>query len=249
MGHGGILPPTPCFTGEVYFLPRDEKPGGDNKDRRHVLMAQCDPEDTTAVLAYASKEPTEAKYGAAYHLVNPVATKYRGTGFDLPTYVYPSRLVLAAQSLLGERVGRLIDDINPLREQLRVALGLGTGTAGGGAAARGSNRGVAVAMAPAVMTVVTTQIGVVVTEPKYSRWERYQLILPIFLCKDLDPVDGDVVLDSATTIGKAIGDCFIAPEMIFAVFSPTEITSYSGLAIDDGTMSEVDEWLQRRFEL
>ena len=81
------------YPGEVFFLPPDDRADGDAVSRRHVLLANCQDGAEMATVAYASRQPTEAKFGAANVLVNPTATGYHRSGFEFPTYVYPSRMV------------------------------------------------------------------------------------------------------------------------------------------------------------
>jgi hypothetical protein len=91
--------------GEVWFLPPDVRHGGDPKTRRHVLLTTCGIPGDVAILAYASTQGTEAAFGAANVLLDPYATAdgSRGrTGFEHPTYIYPSRLVSAAPAVLGQ---------------------------------------------------------------------------------------------------------------------------------------------------
>src|SRR5205807_4122118 len=154
---------------------------GDDKDRRHVLLTDCgDDQRLMATFAYASRQPTEADHGAANHLVNPVRTTYRGTGFKEPTYVYPSRLIAYDSRELVDRelVGRLMDDIVPIRDQLRYALGIGTGTAYGTGSAQGSYRGRIALLAAELRDQSGWELAIVVTEALYSKQRRFQTIIP-----------------------------------------------------------------------
>lgn len=191
-----------CYTGEVRFLPPEESPGGDPKSRRHVLLTDCHTDDVIATVAYCSTRSGEAMRGAKYHLINPAETRYTGTGFDRPTFIYLARLIsIFGDELVDDPAGRLIDDMVPMRERLREALGLGTGTGAEGTAL-GSLRGQIVTLAPEITAGVDTNLALVLTEPQYSRERRYQIIVPMYDVAEFEENDLDVVVSSAPWLLK-----------------------------------------------
>jgi len=183
------------YPGEVYFLPPDAAQGGDPKGRRHVLLTVCRDDADFCTFAYASTESTEAGYGAAYHLVDPFASRYRDTGFSEATYVYPSRLVNVGTEYIERLAGKLLDDMPLIREKLRQALGLGTGISAGDAIAAGSSRGTVALLSAQVAGLLDARAAIVVTEPRYSRARRHQVVVPILDAEDFDAMPDDLVLE------------------------------------------------------
>src|SRR4051812_27536211 len=122
------------YPGEVWFLPPEARVDGDFKWRRHVLMTTCEQQDDIGIFAYATTVAGEAGFGGASFLIDPSSNTYRHTGFSVPTYVMPCRLVPAASEDMQRLAGRIIDEMPAIRSKLRHALGLGMGTRGAGAA-------------------------------------------------------------------------------------------------------------------
>ena len=124
------------YPGEVHFIPPDADEDGDQKFRRHLLLANCDDAADFATFAYASSQPTDAGHGAAYVLVDPFRTRYHRTGLQGATDAYPSRLVSVDPSDLTEMHGRVMDEMPKIREEVEKALGLGDGNVNGPGARR-----------------------------------------------------------------------------------------------------------------
>lgn len=238
------------FPGEVYVLPPEV--GGDPKERRHILLTTCGKEDRICTLAYCSTSNLEASYGAPYYLLDPHKTRYTGSGFDQATYVYPSCLNIAGVEDLRDHCGRVVDDMVPIRDCLRSALGLGTGTATGTGRAAGSMRGQLVRVVDRLGESFDTPYAVVVTHPAYSHTRRYQLIIPIYDAEEIEPHDHDVEVESVQWLeaaGFPFTSAVLAVAFIQYAFHPTQIADQFGVTIDEPTMNQVDSALEYRFGL
>jgi hypothetical protein len=237
--------------GEVYFLPPEAREDGDPKTRRHVLLSACDDDSDIVALAYASTAGTEAAFGASYVLLDPYATQYQGTGFDQPTYIYPSRLVSVGVDALTKPVGIVVDEMQQIREKLRIALGLGTGTVAGTLLAAGSLRGRVVQFSASVLQETEAAYGLIVTEPRYSLQQRYQHVIPILDAGEYEPAAGDVVVTDTLWLremGK-FDSAILAVPMVFSVFHPVEVSRPLSVVVDDPTIAAVDEALIQLFGL
>ncbi len=239
-------------TGQVHFIPKESDEDGDTKFRRHVLLANCHEHGEVASLAYASSQSTEAGYGAANVLVNPTATKYRGTGFSRPTYVYPSRIVSVDPRDLEEMRGRVIDEMPAIRTALGQAIGLGTGTSSARGVAAGSWRGKFIELQPGLATEVGASLAVIVTDPEYSKQQRYQTIVPILSAAEYEPKDHDVAIADTSfleAVDPALHDAFLWTEAIFSVFQIRDIGGSVPQCLDDASMADLDAALELYFEL
>ena len=207
-----------------------------------------------ATVAFASRQPTEAKFGAANVLVNPTATGYRRSGFEFPTYVYPSRIVSANPDDLADAEGRVIDEMPLIRQALIKALGIGTGTSTSGGAASRSWRGRLVRIDPALAEELGTYLGVIVSDPGYSMEQRFQNVVPIVSGVTYAADGFDISIQDTTTswlrkLEPSLGNAFLYTEAVFAVFQPTEIVAYTNACLDDGTLRELEGALAVYFEL
>jgi hypothetical protein len=242
------------YPGEVFFLPPDRRPDGDSVARRHVLLANCDDGGSMATLAFASRQPTEAAFGASNVLVNPTATGYRRSGFDFPTYVYPSRIVGTNPEDLNESEGRVIDEMPLIRQALVKALGFGTGTSTGTGSASKSWRGRVVRLHSTLAAELGSEFAVIVSEPGYSLEQRFQNVVPIvhgdaYDAEGLDvPIQGDSY-SQLGDLGTFLASSFLYTEAVFAVFQPEEIVAYATDCLDEGTMRELENALAIYFEL
>ena len=241
------------YTGEVHFLPPDEAVDGDDKERRHLLLTDCgDEQRLMGTFAYASRQSTEADHGAANHLVNPVRTTYRGTGFNEPTYVYPSRLVAydSRELVDQELAGRLMDDIVPIRDQLRYALGIGTGTAYGTGPAQGSYRGRIAFLADELRDLSGWDFAIVVTEALYSKQRRFQTIIPVFDAADYAECPGVLLIQDRPWVYDLGWEGALAfTPYVSSVFQHREIEYMLPLTVDEATMAELDLAMALRFAL
>ena len=241
--------------GEVWFLPPDAREGGDPKTRRHVLLTPCTDETEIATFAYASTQGTEAAFGAANVLLNPFATTYGssgGTGFQQPTYIYPSRLVPAARGDLTRFAGRIIDEMGAIRGRLQDALGIRTGTGSGQREAAGSWRGRVVRLADAFARELGCSYGVVVTDPVYSNAQRYQTIVPVLDPDEFEPDSRDLVVTGrewTVVVAPRLKGAWLAADMVQSVFHPTEIDTWTGATADEATMAALDTYLLHLFGL
>jgi hypothetical protein len=241
--------------GEVWLLPPDAREGGDPKARAHVLLTPCTDGTETATFAFASTRGTEAAFGAANVRLDPSATSYGRsgrTGFQHPTCVFPSRLVPAARSDLIRFKGRIIDEMTAIWRSLHVALGITTGTADAGGVAAGSWRGRIVRFSDAYARELECSFGVVVTEPGYSKAQRYQTIVPVLDPGEYEPDERDVVVPDQAwvrVIDPDLRGLWLAADMVQSVFHPTEIDTWTGVTVDEATMAEIETSLLHLFGL
>jgi hypothetical protein len=241
--------------GEVWFLPPDAREGGDPKARRHVLLTPCTVATEIAIFAYASTQGTESAFGAANVLLDPFATTYGGsgrTGFEHPTYIYPSRLVTVAPANLARFAGRIIDEMAAIRAKLHEALGIRTGTSAGQGPATGSWRGRVVRFSDEFADELGCNHGVVVTEPAYSNAQRYQTVVPLLDPEEFEPNENDLIVTDqpwVTKLDPRLQGAWLAVNMVQTVFHPIEISRWSGATLDEGTMAELDIYLLNLFGL
>jgi hypothetical protein len=234
--------------GEVWIIPPEEAPGGDPKWRRHLLFTRCEDGDGIAILAYASTQSTERHFGATCYFYDPAASEWgrRGySGFSHPTHIYPSRLINAAPEDLHRQVGRLVDEMADLRQLLRQALGIGTGTESGDGAASGSWRGRIVRLEDAFAEQLGAEYGLVVTEPRYSCEQRYQILVPVFGAGEVEPEGSDItsVEPWSGVLLPGAGGVVLAVAEVQTAFHPHEIRHSTGVTVDAGTMGLVDDAL------
>jgi hypothetical protein len=238
--------------GQVYFLPPELREGPDKGDRPHLVLSLCGEESDVATFAYGSTKATDAAHGAAHVLVDPFATRYRGTGLSLPTYFYPSRLLTFAIDDLPEPSGRIIDELPLIRQQLKIALGLGQGVTNE-ASYRGANRRGRIAeYAPWIAAELGTPWCLVVTAPGYSRASLQQTTIPILNAAEYDARPGDVVIDRSSRdgAGQVFGSAeslILAAPLVTSVYERDSLASYSRHVIDDGTMRKVEVALALHF--
>jgi hypothetical protein len=240
-------------TGEVYQLPPAELDEDDPKYRPHVLLTDSPEEDSPCTLAYCSRQATEMSFGARACLVDPHRTSYRRTGFTHPTYVYPNRLVSVDAGDLLEPVGKVVDELVEIRDRLRTALGLGTGRGAGRGEAAGSWRGQIVVFQPPYADGLDTPFGLVVTEPRYSREERFQLIVPIHDADEVEEVENDLIVEGHTDELRRLGIPYtrllLATSFIESVFHSQAFERSSLVFLPDAVMADVDLRLTLLFSI
>lgn len=241
--------------GEVWFLPPDAREGGDPKTRRHVLLTPCTNETDVAIFGFASTQGTEAAFGAANVLLDPFATAYGSsgrTGFQHPTYIYPSRLVPAAPADMTRFAGRIIDEMAAIRAKLYDALGIRTGTSDGQGRAGGSWRGRVVRFSDPFARELECTHGVVITEPAYSNMQRYQTVVPILDPEEFEPNASDLVVTDqpwTSRIETPLRAVWLGVDLVQTVFHPTEVADWTGATVDEATMAEIDAYLLNLFGL
>lgn len=242
--------------GEVWLLPPDARQGGDPKARRHVLLTRCMGDGAEIViLAYASTRGTEAAHGAANVLLDPSSTRYGRsgrTGFERPTYIYPSRLVPVGASSLTELKGRIIDEMAEIRARLRQALGIRAESAGGGDVGLESWRGRVVEFSDGFARELECRFGLIVTDPVYSSARRYQVIIPILDPEEFEAGERDLVAMGQPwmkSIDPALESVWLAVDLVQSVFHPFEIARWTGATVDEQTLAELDRHLLALFSL
>jgi hypothetical protein len=241
--------------GQVYFLPPELREGPAKGDRPHLVLSLCGEEAEVATFAYGSTKATDAAHGAAHVLVDPFATRYRGTGLSLPTYFYPSRLLTFAIADLTEPSGRIIDEL-PLiqQQQLKTALGLGQGVTSEPSYRGANRRGRIAEYAPWIADELGTSRCLVITEPGYSRAALQQTTIPILDSAEYDARPGDVVIHSNSPDwpGRVLASAeslILAVPLITSVYERDSLASYSRHVISDDTMQQVDVALAAHFGL
>ena len=240
--------------GEVFFLPPDLRKDGDSTGRRHVLLVECDENSAMSTFAFASRQSTEARHGAQHVLVDPAATMYRRTGFDYPTYVYPSRIVGAHPKDLLESEGRILDEMPLIRAALAKALGFGTGTSDSRGEAVDSWRGRIVRLIPPLAEELGTLWAVIISEPTYSKTQRFQNVVPILPGPTFERAPLDVPLHEDTTawlgpLQPGLAESFLWIEGVFALFHASEIDAYTSACVDATTVRELENALALYFHL
>jgi hypothetical protein len=241
----------PHHPGEVWFLPPEAEEGGDPKGRRHVLLTPCEDVGDIGIFSYASTRSTEARFGAACLLVSPDPGPYAKTGFSRPTWVYLSRLVPARSESLLRMTGRLTDEMPRLRLLLRQALGLGTGTASG-SGADGGWRGRLVRLSNSRSESIGYEYAVVITEGRYSKRQRYQIVVPVDDLREFEPGPGDVTVtagDWFRAITPEVTAVLVAIPDVQSVFHLHDIEEWTGAVVDEETMVKVEAALVELFAL
>ncbi|HSU13106.1 hypothetical protein [Longimicrobium sp.] len=186
--------------------------------------------------------------------IDPARTRYGAaglTGFNRPTFVYPCRLISAVSEDMDRMVGRLIDEMAEVRSALADALGLRTGTCDGSGAAAGSWRGRVVRVTDGVAEEAGFLYGVVVTEPRYSRRRRYQLLIPLLNEDEFehDALDVRVADPAVALLGAEWTTALIATRLIQTAFHKHEINAWTELVVSETIMTEIDDALRSLFAL
>jgi hypothetical protein len=231
--------------GEVWFLPPEAEEGGDPKCRRHVLLTPCEDVGDIGVFSYASTRPTEVRFGASYLLVRPSP---RGA-FTQMTWVYLSRLVPVRSESFLRVTGQLIDEMPQLRRLLRHALGIGTGT---GSADGGGWRGRFVRLSRSRSESIGYEHAIVVTEPRYSERQRYQIVVPVDDLRAFEPQLGDVTVTTGEwfrAIASDVPGVLVAIPDVQSVFHLHDIDDWAGTVVDGATMAKVEAALLELFDL
>jgi hypothetical protein len=239
--------------GQVYYLPSELREAPGKGDRPHLVLSLCSAESDTVTFAYGSTKSTDAAHGAAYGLVNPFATRYRGTGLSEPTYFYPSRLVSFGPEDLPEPSGRIIDELPMIRQQLRIALGLGQGVTTERSHRGANRRGRIAEYTPEAAEELGASYCLVVTEPGYSRTSLQQTTIPILDEAEYEAHPGDVVLrrtgsDWLRAFVETDALIFAVP-MITSVYERDSIARYLGDVVSESTMRDIDAALVKHFGL
>lgn len=238
------------LSGEVIFLPPDPDPAGDDKDRRHVLLNDCPAVRGVGTLAFASRVHNEAFYGQTFCILDPATASYSAHGFDDRTFIYLNRLVSSVSDDLEDPHGKIIDEMPAIRELLTTALGLGTGTTQGGGAARGTLRGCVVSFSKLLADEAGTHLGVVVTDPVYSRMRRYQHVIPIYPMPAFRPnAMNTTLLDPALArkFGGSTNSAFAATPFIFSGYRDRQIVTPVGVTISEAEMNSIEAILKTHF--
>jgi len=172
-------------------------------------------------------------------------------GFPRRTHVYTSRLVPVARRHLNEPTGDTGKCWEKIRESLVRALGLGKGTALRGEA-KGSLRGCVVELSYPIAKLVYTHFAAVLTEPDYSKKQRYQVVVPLYA----DPgklQDGDLVIEGEAWLsalsrgGVPPSKLLVDPSLMLSVFHRTEVSRPLPAVVDSVSMAAIEDRLRKHF--
>jgi hypothetical protein len=241
--------------GHVFILPHHKVHSSDRKDRGYVLLNTCVPAET-ATLAYRSTQITESQqYHATYMSVGgpgtvaPTARAFanRKIRKAAGSYVYPGRLLFWDARHL-ERSEDNIRLTRMLRETLATCIGIGDdkGFAGPG------YRGKLLRTSDETRAALGFRWGIIMTEPRYSGQQRWQVVVPVFRDNRV-PLAHDVVIEQkpwVTAINPAWQGACAACTLVCSVsHMDGQVDQITSARIDSATMSEVENRLRLRFSL
>jgi hypothetical protein len=245
---------------ETHNLPPEGQPGGDTKERRpHVLLRDCEAEDSTYTVAYGSTQGAEAgrRPSPAFVLVDRDDRGYEGTGLTEKTWIYLCRLITGDPADLAAPRGRLADEWDDIKAALRRSLGIGTGTTASGEA-RGSWRGRVVRLFGATRVQLDgAEFALVVTEPRYSHARHYQQLIPIYHGPEAFGEEHDLLVEAEWVSGLSPGSqrAYLAIPSVFSGCetgrprTPGHFVQLTSVVVDEGTMAAVDAALVAWFGL
>lgn len=176
--------------GEIFALPPEDLFGGDPKQGRpHILVSIPSADGEIATLVYCSTKGWEIPLSAPPHvIIEPTGTAFATTGLRERTFAYPARLTMCFVSELDEKCGVLLDELPLLQSELLRAIGFRTGVSkSSGQRASGSWRGAVVRFTAEYSQAIGFEIGLVVTEPTYSKQRVFQTFVPLVLVDELTP--------------------------------------------------------------
>ncbi len=241
------------IAGEVYRVLAEHTHTTDPKNRRYVLLHDCTGDGGFATLAYSSTKDTEKTEGAEAQIVHGSWMGIKDCGFSRRTHVYTSRLLPVTRRHLNECTGDTGKCWEKIRDSLNRALGLGKGTALRGEA-KGSMRGCVLELTYPIAQVVFTHFAVVLTEPVYSKKQRYQVVVPLYA----DPgklQDGDLVIEGEPWFGalsrggSTPSKLLVDPSLMLSVFQKTEVSRPLPAVVDPVSMAAIEDRLRKHFAL
>jgi len=239
------------YPGEVYYLQPDLYEPEGKGDRPHVLLSPWRKETGTSTLAYGSSSGNDANHRAEHVFIDPRAGRYRGTGLVRPTYIYPSKLVLAAVDTLGPRAGRIIHEMPAIRASLVRSLGVGSGVTRERNGWGYNRRGRLVELTPDLEDEWEVSHALVVTEPHYSRAGYHQTVVPL-LDGSFQIAEFDVPLQDTAWLShleSRYRGAFIGVPMASTAYAPDHIVRFLGIVVPPEIMAEVDRSLVAYFGL
>jgi hypothetical protein len=250
--------------GHVFILPHDRVPSTDAKDRGYVLLNRCAP-PTPGTLAYRSSKPMERdQFGApaaslaAAPSVLPVTRRRHGdraSGSD--SLLYPTRLVSWPSADLVRSSQTVTTLLRSIRQTTSLALGMGTGTH---TSTRLGHRGKLLRLSDGGSRILPFRWGVILTEPKYSAEERWQVVVPIFR-RVHTPLPNDVRIgDQAdreppapkwlSAINPAWGGAVLSCALICSVSHlDGHVDRIDAATVDADTLTALEAEFARRFNL
>jgi hypothetical protein len=161
--------------GHIFFIPGDERPGNDPKNRPHFLVNRCDPAADAYVLgtlAHMSTKATEiVEYGSPGHeIADTVHAK--GIGRD-GSFVITTRLLPRLAAELDRSRYSAVDEVRSVRRSILQALAIGE------RASRPSSGSVRGRLVRVLDERVGFGFGFVLTAHEYSAQRRYQIVVPL----------------------------------------------------------------------
>lgn len=171
--------------GHIFYVPPEERPGNDPKDRPHFLVNRCDPTPdpwVVGTLAHMSTKSTEmTEYGCAGHAI-PALPYVKEAGRD-GNFIISARLLPRLARDLSHSRFSATDEVRSVRRSVANALGIDEGLAPRGS---GSVRG---RLARILDNRADFDFGLVLTAHQYSAQRRFQIVVPI-IDRVVDAGDG-----------------------------------------------------------
>lgn len=139
-----------------------------------------------------------------------------------------------------------------LRSALLTALGIGRRSCLDAAAPAGSRRGRIVVLNSVAARQLGSAVAVILTEPKYSRRKRYQIIVPILSGSPAQPGMYGVPVskrDWLAVFSRPVESALIPTSLTLSIWHVQAIARETGYVIDEETLNEIDRRLCDYFSL
>ncbi|HKP74943.1 MAG TPA: hypothetical protein VJT67_05335 [Longimicrobiaceae bacterium] len=201
---------------------------------------------------YGSTQATEKNMGAACAEVAPLRAGVNANGLLERTFFYPAVMARLACDELTHPAGFLGRAMPAFREAIRTALGIGTGSCRRPGAPSGSLRGRIVVLERSFAASLRTPFAAVLTEHRYSRERRYQVLLPIIRG------DGRVGDESVLEIrdrpwlamfSEPTTRALLPVAVTQSAWYDDDVIGQTEYVLDDGTLAAVDDRLCALFDL
>jgi hypothetical protein len=231
--------------GHVFLMPAGATWLNRDKPRPYVLGTACTP-DQRGTLIYGSTRETEHAAFASHVQVMPRPSGVNANGLRERTLFYPGVLLPTRYALLPPHTGSLGPALHDLRRALHRAVGIGAGTP------PHSRRGRIVRLHRSFETMLRTRHAVLLTEHRYSREDRYQVIVPI--------IRGDGVREDESVVrvskqpwfeifSEPASTALLAAPVIQSVWHRDDIVGETGFVIDSESLDALEERLCRIFRI
>lgn len=235
--------------GTMFWMPPYRGLPGDptHSGHPHALIVPAEPA-RTCTLVYGSTSAAEEAVGGQCHLVQPQRTGVGHNGLSKATRFYTGVLSLRAYEDLPERRGWLGKEVPDLRKKLRRSLGVGKGCAGEAKHEPRSWRGRIVQLSQFVENTLGSDLGVLVTEPRYSAEQRYQVVVPIIDGTGVTEVVSPALRITSPPWVNLLGDevtdaILLVPSTVSVRHTNEYIVSDTGSVLNRAHMDAIDEHL------